>query len=158
MVEVHHFLDDRIKITKSCGCSEYRLDVYCNRLHPPMQSAPISSLPRSCGCMKRQEGRTCLGEAEQRQQGLTTELRFAEEGFPVTWNSLEESSMAMRQEDMRWPLQGSAAAVATAALTAPNTMALVLTAATVTAGPALEALFFGSMPEFSWRMKAGKKN
>lgn len=49
---------------------------------------------------------------------------------------------AMRQEDVRWPLQDSVAAVATAALTAPNTTALVLTAATVTAGPALEALFF----------------
>ena len=50
--------------------------------------------------------------------------------------------MAARQEDVRWALQDSAAAIATAALTTPNTTALVLTAAAVTAGPALEALFF----------------
>jgi len=60
--------------------------------------------------------------------------------------------MAVRQEDMRWVLQDSAVAVSTAAMTACNTKALVLTAATLTAGPALEALFFflpGSVPEFS---------
>lgn len=46
----------------------------------------------------------------------------------------------------------SAVTVATAALTAPNTTALVLTAATVTAGPALEALFFW------WRARIFLKN
>lgn len=50
--------------------------------------------------------------------------------------------MAVRQENVRWALQDPAATVTTAAPTAPNTAALVLTAATVTAGPALEALFF----------------
>lgn len=57
--------------------------------------------------------------------------------------------MAARQEDECWALQDSA----TSALAALNIMALVLTAATVTAGPGLEALFFfsffGSRPEFS---------
>lgn len=158
-MEVRRFLDDRIKITKSCGCSEHRLDVYCSGLHPPLQTALVSFLPRSCGCLKRQEVRSCLGEKEQRQQGLTAELRFAHEGFLAPWNSLEESSMAARQEDVHWALQDSAAAVVTAALTAPNTMALVLTAATVTAGPALEALFFlvecQNFPE-EWKQK--KKN
>lgn len=107
--------------------------------------------------LKRRVGRTCLGEKEQTQQGLTAELRFAAMGFPTLWNSLEESSTATRQGDMSWALQDSAAVLATAALTAPSTTTLILTAATVTVGPALEALFFGIMPEFSWRMKAGKK-
>lgn len=61
--------------------------------------------------------------------------------------------MAARQEDECWTLQDSAAAAATAALAAPNITALGFTAATVTAGPGLEALFyflfFGSRPESS---------
>lgn len=65
--------------------------------------------------------------------------------------------MAMRQEDTCWVLPDSAADIATTALTTPNTMALVLTAAVVTAGPALEALFFGSVPEFFLKNESRKK-
>lgn len=59
------------------------------------------------------------------------------ERFRALWDSLEESSEAVRQQDVCWAIQDSAAAVATAALAA-----LVLTAATVTAGPGLEAFIF----------------
>lgn len=57
--------------------------------------------------------------------------------------------MAVKQEDVCWALRDHAVAVATEALTAHNTMALVHAAAMVTAGPALETLFFGSVPGFS---------
>lgn len=50
--------------------------------------------------------------------------------------------MAVRQQDMCWAIQDSTAAIATAALAAPNIAALVLTAAMVTAGPGLEAFIF----------------
>lgn len=64
----------------------------------------------------------------------------------------------MRQEDTCWVLPDSAAAIGTTALTAPNIMALVLTAAVVTAGPALEALLFGSVPEFFLENEGRKKS
>lgn len=86
-------------------------------------------------------GKDLLGREEQRQWGLTAEWRFAGEGFPAPWNSLQESR-AVRQEDLCWALQGSAAAIATAPMTAPNTMSLVLTAAMVTAGPSTGRHFF----------------
>lgn len=67
MTEVHHFLDDRI--SQACVCWNHGLDIYCNGLHPPMQTALISFLPRSCECLKRQEGRTSLAEKSRDNGG-----------------------------------------------------------------------------------------
>lgn len=121
------------------------LDIYCNGLHPPMQTAPISFLPRSCGCLKRQEGRTCLGEKEQRQQGLTAELRLRSllgRDFLLHEIPWKQAAWLGGRRTCAGLFKALLRPLPQLLLTAPNTTAcpLVLTAATVTAGPALEAL------------------
>lgn len=151
MVQVHHFLDDRIKSlwSQQTGLTSTAMGyIHPCKLHQSL------FYPGVVGAWRGKEEKDLLGREEQRQWGLTAEWRFAGEGFPAPWNCLKETR-AVRQKDVCWALQGSAATIATA----PNTRSLVPTAAMVTAGPSTgRNLFLVVCQNFPEERKQDKKN